>query len=155
MSVFGLTLPLTDPVLIFSVILFIILLTPVLLHRFKIPDLIGLIIAGAIIGPQWLDIMSRDSSIELFGKVGLLYIMFVAGLEIDLADLKKNYGRSVYFGLLTFVIPMLMGTFAGVYLLDFSYPTSVLLARLFDSHTFLTYPMESKYGVTTNRAVHI
>ena len=155
MSVFGLTLPLTDPVLIFSVILFIILLTPVLLHRFKIPDLIGLIIAGAIIGPQGLDIMSRDSSIELFGKVGLLYIMFVAGLEIDLADLKKNYGRSVYFGLLTFVIPMLMGTFAGVYLLDFSYPTSVLLARMFASHTLMTYPIVSKYGVTKNRAVNI
>ena len=155
MSVFGLTLPLTDPVLIFSVILFIILLTPVLLHRFKIPDLIGLIIAGAIIGPQGLDIMSRDSSIELFGKVGLLYIMFVAGLEIDLADLKKNYGRSVYFGLLTFVIPMLMGTFAGVYLLDFSYPTSVLLASMFASHTLMTYPIVSKYGVTKNRAVNI
>ena len=155
MSVFGLTLPLTDPVLIFSVILFIILLTPVLPHRFKIPDLIGLIIAGAIIGPQGLDIMSRDSSIELFGKVGLLYIMFVAGLEIDLADLKKNYGRSVYFGLLTFVIPMLMGTFAGVYLLDFSYPTSVLLASMFASHTLMTYPIVSKYGVTKNRAVNI
>ncbi len=155
MSVFGLTLPLTDPVLIFSVILFIILLTPVLLHRFKIPDLIGLIIAGAIIGPQGLDIMSRDSSIELFGKVGLLYIMFVAGLEIDLADLKKNYGRSVYFGLLTFVIPMLMGTFAGVYLFDFSYPTSVLLASMFASHTLMTYPIVSKYGVTKNRAVNI
>lgn len=155
MPAFVFSLPLTDPVLIFSVILFIILLTPVLLHRFKIPDLIGLIIAGAIIGPQGLEIMSRDSSIELFGKVGLLYIMFVAGLEIDLADLKKNYGKSVYFGLLTFVIPMLMGTFAGVYLLDFSYPTSVLLASMFASHTLMTYPIVSKYGVTKNRAVNI
>ena len=155
MSILGLSFPLTDPVLIFSVILFIILLAPVLLHRFKIPDLIGLIIAGAIIGPQGFDIMSRDSSIELFGKVGLLYIMFVAGLEIDLADLKKNYGKSVYFGLLTFIIPMLVGTFAGVYLLDFSYPTSVLLASMFASHTLMTYPIVSKYGVTKNRAVNI
>lgn len=155
MPFFVFSLPLTDPVLIFSVILFIILLTPVLLHRFKIPDLIGLIIAGAILGPQGMDIMSRDSSIELFGKVGLLYIMFVAGLEIDLADLKKNYGKSVYFGLLTFVIPMLMGTFAGVYLLNFSYPTSVLLASMFASHTLMTYPIVSKYGVTKNRAVNI
>lgn len=155
MPAFIFHLPLTDPVLIFSVILFIILLTPVILHRFKIPDLIGLIIAGAIIGPQGLDIMSRDSSIELFGKVGLLYIMFVAGLEIDLADLKKNYGKSLYFGLLTFIIPMLMGTFAGVYLLDFSYPTSILLASMFASHTLMTYPIVSKYGVTKNRAVNI
>lgn len=151
----GLSFPLTDPVLIFSVILFIILLAPVLLHRLKIPDLIGLIIAGAIIGPQGLDIMSRDSSIELFGKVGLLYIMFVAGLEIDLADLRKNYGKSIYFGLLTFVIPMVAGTLAGIYLLDFSYLTSVLLASMFASHTLMTYPIVSKYGVTKNRAVNI
>lgn len=97
--------PLTDPVLIFSVLLFIILLAPILLYRLKIPDLIGLIIAGAIIGPNGLGIMARDSSIELFGKVGLLYIMFVAGLEIDLADLKKNYSKGMYFGLLTFLFP--------------------------------------------------
>ena len=155
MSILGLSFPLTDPVLIFSVILFIILLAPVLLHRFKIPDLIGLIIAGAIIGPQGFNIMSRDSSIELFGKVGLLYIMFVAGLEIDLADLKKNYGKSVYFGLLTFAIPMVVGTLAGIYLLDFSYLTSILLASMFASHTLMTYPIVSKYGVTKNRAVNI
>lgn len=91
--------PLTDPVLIFSVILFIILLAPIILHRFKIPDLIGLILAGALIGPNGLSIMARDSSIELFGKVGLLYIMFIAGLEIDLADLKKNYSRGGIFRL--------------------------------------------------------
>ena len=85
------SLPLKNPVLIFSLILFIILLTPVLLQRLRIPDLIGLIIAGAVIGPNGVGIMERDSSIELFGTVGLLYIMFIAGLEIDMADLKKNY----------------------------------------------------------------
>lgn len=147
--------PLTDPVLIFSVLLFIILLAPILLYRLKIPDLIGLIIAGAIIGPNGLGIMARDSSIELFGKVGLLYIMFVAGLEIDLADLKKNYSKGMYFGLLTFFIPMIMGTLAGIYLLNFSWPTSVLLASMFASHTLMTYPIVSKYGVTKNRAVNI
>lgn len=150
-----LNFPLKDPVLIFSVILFIILLAPIALHRFKIPDLIGLILAGAMVGPNGLGIMDRDSSIELFGKVGLLYIMFIAGLEIDMADLKKNYGKSVYFGLLTFLIPMLMGTAAGIYLLDFSWPTSVLLASMFASHTLMTYPIVSKYGVTKNRAVNI
>lgn len=147
--------PLTDPVLIFSVILFIILLAPIILHRFKIPDLIGLILAGALIGPNGLSIMARDSSIELFGKVGLLYIMFIAGLEIDLADLKKNYSRGVYFGLLTFLIPMGMGTAAGVYLLQLSWPSSVLLASMFASHTLMTYPIVSKYGVTKNRAVNV
>lgn len=155
MLLYFITLPLRDPVLIFSMILFIILLTPVILHRFKIPDLIGLIIAGALIGPNGLGIMARDSSIELFGKVGLLYIMFIAGLEIDMADLKKNCGKSVYFGLLTFSVPMLLGTFAGVFLLDFSYPTSILLASMFASHTLMTYPIVSRYGVTKNRAVNI
>ena len=89
------SLPLKNPVLIFSLILFIILLTPVLLQRLRIPDLIGLIIAGAVIGPNGVGIMERDSSIELFGTVGLLYIMFIAGLEIDMADLKKNYGKTL------------------------------------------------------------
>ena len=121
------SLPLKNPVLIFSLILFIILLTPVLLQRLRIPDLIGLIIAGAVIGPNGVGIMERDSSIELFGTVGLLYIMFIAGLEIDMADLKKNYGKTLTFGLYTFLIPMIVGTLTGVYWLDFSWPTSILL----------------------------
>ncbi len=112
-------LPLTNPVLIFSIILFIILLAPVLLHRLKIPDLIGLILAGAIIGPNGFGIMSRDSSMELFGTVGLLYIMFISGLEIDMADLRKNYGKTLIFGFYTFIIPMIMGTLTGVYWLGF------------------------------------
>lgn len=147
------SLPLTNPVLIFSVILFIILLAPVILHRLKIPDLIGLIIAGAVIGPNGLGIMSRDSSIELFGTVGLLYIMFIAGLEIDMADLKKNYGKTLTFGIYTFLIPMILGTLTSVYWLDFSWPTSILLASMYASHTLITYPIVSKYGITKNRAV--
>lgn len=152
---FALSLPFTNPVLIFSVILFIILLAPVLLHRLKIPELIGLIIAGAIIGPNGLGIMSRDSSIELFGTVGLLYIMFIAGLEIDMADLRKNYGKTLVFGLYTFLIPMIIGTLTSVYWLDFSWPTSILLASMYASHTLITYPIVSKYGITKNRAVSI
>ncbi|MDR1756961.1 MAG: cation:proton antiporter [Culturomica sp.] len=147
--------PLDNPVLIFSVILFIILMAPMFLHRLKIPDLIGLIVAGALFGPNGLGILARDSSIELFGKVGLLYIMFTAGLDIDLADLKKNFNKSLYFGLLTFVIPMILGTVAGICLLGFSWPTSILLASMFASHTLITYPIVSKYGVTKNRAVNI
>lgn len=155
MSLLWTHFPLTDPVLIFAVILFIILLAPIFLHRFKIPDLIGLILAGALIGPHGLGIMARDSSIELFGKVGLLYIMFIAGLEIDMADLKKSVNHGVYFGLLTFLIPMLLGTLAGVYLLDFSLLSSILLASMFASHTLMTYPIVSKYGISKNRAVSV
>lgn len=105
LNILSVTLPLTNPVLIFSVILFIILFAPLVLHRFKIPDIVGLIIAGALIGPYGLHIMDRDSSIVLFGTVGLLYIMFVAGLEIDMADFKKNSKRSLIFGLYIVLYP--------------------------------------------------
>jgi len=150
-----LTLPLKNPVLIFSLILFIILFAPIILNKFKIPHLIGLIIAGALIGPYGFNLMLRDSSIILFGTVGLLYIMFLAGLEIDIADFKKNSKKSLVFGLYTFLIPMILGILAGLYLLNFSMATSVLLASMFASHTLIAYPIISKLGVTKNRAVNI
>jgi Kef-type K+ transport system membrane component KefB len=99
--------------------------------------------------------MLRDSSIILFGTVGLLYIMFLAGLEIDLADFKKNSRKSLVFGLYTFIIPMTLGILGGLYVLGFSVPTSVLLASMFASHTLIAYPIVSKLGVTKNRAVNI
>ncbi len=149
------TLPLENPVLIFSLILFIILFAPLLLNIIKIPHLIGLILAGAVIGPHSLNLMTRDSSIELFGTVGLLYIMFLAGLEIDMADFKKNKNKSIVFGLYTFTIPMFLGTLLGLYILDFSLVTSVLLASMFASHTLVAYPLIGKYGVSKNRAVNV
>ncbi len=155
LSTFDWTLPLKNPVLIFSLILFIILFAPIILNKFKIPHLIGLIIAGAVIGTNGLNLMRRDSSIILFGTVGLLYIMFLAGLEIDLADFKKNSRKSVIFGLYTFMIPMLLGTLSGLYLLQFSLPTSILFASMFASHTLIAYPIVSKLGVTKNKAVNI
>lgn len=150
-----LTLPLTNPVLLFTVILFIILFAPIVLNKLKIPPLIGLIIAGAIIGPNGLNLMLRDSSIILFGTVGLLYIMFLAGLEIDLADFKKNTSKSIVFGLYTFMIPMVLGILVSLYVLDFSPATSVLLASMFASHTLIAYPIISKLGITKNRAVTV
>lgn len=155
LSELNFSLPLRNPVLIFSIILFIILFTPILLARLRIPQLIGLILAGALIGPNGLNLMLRDSSILLFGTVGLLYIMFLAGLEIDLGDFKKNSTKSIVFGLYTFVIPMALGTLAGIYVLGFSMPTSVLLASMFASHTLISYPIVSKLGVAKNRAVNI
>ncbi|HMM10826.1 MAG TPA: cation:proton antiporter [Bacteroidales bacterium] len=151
----SLNLPLKDPVLIFSIILFIILFAPILLNKLKIPHLIGLIIAGALIGPHGFNLLMRDSSITLFGTVGLLYIMFLAGLEMDLGTFRKNSGRSVVFGMLTFLIPMILGIGAGYYLLNFSMMTSVLLASMFASHTLLAYPIISKLGVQNSRSVVI
>ena len=152
---FDWTLPLKSPVLIFSLILFIILFAPIILNRFRIPHLIGLIIAGAIIGPNGLNLMLRDSSIVLFGTVGLLYIMFLAGLEIDLAEFKKNSFKSFTFGMFTFLIPMSIGTVVGLYVLEFSMLSSVLLASMFASHTLIAYPIISKLGVSKNRAVNV
>ncbi|HOK36965.1 MAG: cation:proton antiporter [Paludibacteraceae bacterium] len=155
LNIFEITLPLTNPVLKFLVILIIILFAPILLNKLKIPHILGLIIAGAVIGPNGFNLLLRDSSIILSGTVGLLYIMFLAGLEIDLAEFKKNSAKSLLFGLYTFLIPMTLGTFAGIYILNFSILTSVLLASMFASHTLIAYPILSKLGVTKNRAVNI
>ena len=150
-----LTLPLENPVLKFLLILIIILAAPILLNKIRIPHLLGLIIAGAVIGPHGFNLMERDSSIIMSGTVGLLYIMFLAGLEIDIADFKKNSWRSLIFGLYTFCVPMAIGIAAGLYLLDFNLMTSILLASMFASHTLITYPIISKLGVQKNPAVTI
>lgn len=149
------TLPLTDPVLKFLIILIIILAAPLLLNKLKIPHLLGLIIAGAVIGPNGLNLVLRDSSIILSGTAGLLYIMFLAGLEIDMGDFKKNSGRSLVFGMYTFLIPMGLGMLAGLYLLHFSMETSILLASMFASHTLLAYPIISKLGISKDKSVSI
>lgn len=155
LNIYEASLPLTNPVLKFLLILVIILFAPILLNKIKIPHLLGLIIAGAVIGPNGFNLMERDSSIILSGTAGLLYIMFLAGLEIDLGDFKKNSRKSIVFGLYTFVIPMIMGILAGYYVLQFSMLTSVLLASMFASHTLIAYPLVSKLGVAKNRAVNI
>lgn len=148
-------LPLTDPVLKFLLILVIILSAPLLLNKLKIPHLLGLIIAGAVIGPNGLNLVLRDSSIILSGTAGLLYIMFLAGLEIDMGDFKKNSGRSFVFGMYTFLIPMALGIVAGLYLLNFSMNTSILLASMFASHTLIAYPIISKLGISKDKSVTI
>ena len=148
-------LPLTDPVLKFLLRLVIILSAPLLLNKLKIPHLLGLIIAGAIIGPNGLNLVLRDSSIILSGTAGLLYIMFLAGLEIDMGDFKKNSGRSFVFGMYTFLIPMALGIVAGLYVLHFSMETSILLASMFASHTLIAYPIISKLGITKDKSVTI
>ena len=148
-------LPLTDPVLKFLLILVIILSAPLLLNKLKIPHLLGLIIAGAIIGPNGLNLVLRDSSIILSGTAGLLYFRFLAGLEIDMGDFKKNSGRSFVFGMYTFLIPMALGIVAGLYVLHFSMETSILLASMFASHTLIAYPIISKLGITKDKSVTI
>ena len=154
-STIDFTLPLADPVLKFLLILLIILAAPLLLNKLRIPHLLGLIIAGAIIGPHGFNLVLRDSSIILSGTAGLLYIMFLAGLEIDMADFKRNSTKSLVFGMYTFLIPMILGTVVGIWVLRFNVLTSVLLASMFASHTLIAYPIISTLGISKNKAVSI
>lgn len=146
-------LPLTNPVIVFSLVLFIILFAPILFDKIKVPHIIGLILAGMIIGPYGFNLLLRDSSIVLFGTVGLLYIMFTAGLEIDLEEFRKNRFKSLVFGLITFLVPIGLGSVAAYYILGFTWPASFLLASMFASHTLLAYPIASKYGIARIRSV--
>jgi Kef-type K+ transport system membrane component KefB len=154
-NAFNIELPITDPTQKFLIILVIILVIPLLSDKLKIPHLLGMIVAGIVIGPNGFNLLERDSGIILSGTAGLLYIMFLAGLEIDITEFKKNSKKSVLFGLYTFLLPMTLGTLSGVYLLNFSLASSILLASMFASHTLLAYPILSKLGVTKNRAVNI
>lgn len=149
------SLPFKNPVIIFSLVLFIILFTPILLNRVKIPHIIGLIIAGIAIGPYGFNLLLRDSSIVLFGTVGLLYIMFLAGLEIDMVEFNKNKFRSIIFGLLTFTFPIALGFFVSYYILAMPLLSAILLASMLCSHTLLAYPVVSRYGLVNNKAVTI
>ncbi|MGZ5209658.1 MAG: cation:proton antiporter [Kaistella sp.] len=155
LSLANFSLPLEDPVLKFLVVLIIILFAPILLNKIKVPHLLGLIIAGAVIGPNGFNILSRDSSIVVTGTTGLLYIMFLAGLEIDLAQFKKNKWKSITFGLYTFAIPFVLGIVTGHFLFDFPWLTSIVFASIFSSHTLISYPIVSKLGISKTLPVNI
>lgn len=151
----SLTLPVTDPTWIFFLVLLIILFAPILLNKLRIPHIIGMILAGLVIGEHGFNILVRDSSFELFGKVGLYYIMFLAGLEMNMGDFKKNRGKAVMLGLLAFIIPIGIGLVTNMMLLKYSLVTSVLLASMYASHTLVAYPIVIRYGVSRHRSVSI
>lgn len=145
----------SNPVLIFFIVLVIILLAPMLLNRLKIPHIVGLIVAGVAVGPFGFNLLERDSSFGLFGQVGLLYLMFLAGLEIDMFHLKLNLRRGLIFGLFTFFIPLIIGAVASVVLLHLNLITSVLLATMYASHTLISYPVVARLGITKSESVLI
>src|SRR5690554_1070336 len=150
-----LQLPLENPILIFSLILLIILLSPVLLRKINIPGIIGLIIAGIAIGPYGFHVLANDSAIEMFSTIGLLYIMFIAGLELDLNEFKSNRNKSLVFGLFTFSIPLAIGFPVMYYLLEYDFNASLLTASMFATHTLVAYPIVSKMGISKNPAVAV
>jgi len=145
----------TQPVSIFFIVLGIILVTPLVMNRLKIPHIIGMIVAGVIIGPYGLNILDRDSSFAIFGQVGLLYLMFLAGLEIDMFHLKLNLRRGLLFGILTLTVPLVLGVLTSVYLFRLDWLTSMLLGAMYASHTLISYPVAARYGITRAPAVVI
>ena len=140
--------PITDPTLIFFVVLLMILLSPIIMGRLRIPHIIGMVLAGVIVGKYGLNILERDASFELFGRVGLYYIMFLAGLEMDMEGLKKNRTRVIVFGLLTFLVPFAMTYFMGVSLLSYTPLAALFLSAIMASNTLIAYPIVGRYGLT-------
>ncbi len=148
-------LPITDPTWIFFLVLSIILFAPILLGKLRIPHIVGMILAGVLIGPYGLHVLDRDSSFELFGNVGLYYIMFLASLEMDMQHMKRIRWQALTLGLAAFIIPLAMGMVSNMFLLKYSLVTSVLLASMYASHTLIAYPIVIRYGVSRNRSVSI
>ncbi len=145
----------TSPVSIFFIVLAIILVTPLVMNKFKIPHIIGMIVAGVVIGPYGLNILDRDTSFAIFGQVGLLYLMFLAGLEIDMYHLKLNLRRGLLFGILTLFIPLVLGVVTSVYIFHLDWLTSMLLGAMYASHTLISYPVVARFGITRTPAVVI
>ncbi len=152
-SLASFNLPITHPVYIFAVMSLIILVAPIILTKLRLPGTVGLILAGVILGPNGLNILAKDASIVLFGTVGILYIMFLSGLEVDFLDFKRSSRKSLIFGLLTFAFPQIVGTVLAFYLLDFELRPSILLASMYASHTLLAYPIASRLGITRDESV--
>lgn len=147
--------PFGNSVLIFSLILFIILLAPIVLNRFKIPGIIGLILSGMIIGPYGLFIIQKNSAVDLFSTIGLLYIMFIAGLELDMNEFSKHKYKSLIFGFFTFIFPITIGFPVCYYLLGYGFNSSLLIASMFATHTLIAYPIVNRLGISKNHAVAI
>ena len=150
---FDVYLPITSPTLIFCVVLLIILFAPIIMGKLRIPHIVGMVLAGVLIGKYGLNILERDSSFELFGKVGLLYIMFLAGLEMDLESVKRNSNRFLIFGLLTCLVPLALTYVMSVWLLGYSQTASFLLGCIMASNTLIAYPIISRYGLGRDSSV--
>lgn len=145
--------PITDPTLIFFVVMLIILFAPIIMGKLRIPHIIGMVLAGVAVGKYGFNILARDDSFELFGKVGLYYIMFLASLEMDMEGVKRNKGRFLGFGLLTFALPLVLTYFASIHLLHYPVFASLLLGCLMASNTLIAYPIVGRYGLQRKPSV--
>ena len=147
--------PITDPTLIFFIVMLIVLLAPIVMGKLRIPHIIGMVLAGVIVGEYGLNILKRDDSFELFGRVGLYYIMFLAALEMDSSALKRDKYRFIVFGVATFVIPFVLIYILGTSILHYSAAASLLLGSLMASNTLIAYPIVGRYGLQRNPSVSL
>lgn len=144
-----------SPLLILTIVIGIIWFVPLICRKIHVPSIVGFILAGVLIGPSVLNIVGESPTIKILGSLGMLYIMFQSGSEIDINDFKQYKYRSIFFGLCTFFIPFGLGILTSRYILDFNWTSSLLLGAMYGSHTLMTYPIVSRYGVQKNVAVNI
>lgn len=147
------SLPVVNPVLTFALVMCIILIAPMIMQRLRAPGMIGMILAGIVVGPHALNILQREGAIADIGAVGLLFIMLVAGLEIDLHRFRRYRGHSLAFGSISYLVPQVLGTAVALWLLNFGWAEAILLGSMFGSHTLLTYPIASRLGIASMPAV--
>ena len=147
--------PITDSIWICFVVLTLVLFVPILCKRLRFPQIAGLIVTGTLIGPGLLDILHITPQIQFFSRIGLLFIMFFAGLEIDLEEMKRNKVWGIIFGVLTFLMPWILCYLAGHYIVGLSVPSSAIMACIMGSHTLISYPIISRYGLGRRKSVTI
>jgi Kef-type K+ transport system membrane component KefB len=148
-------LPFQEPVLIIALILFIIFLAPVIFENLKIPSIVGLLVCGAVVGPHGLNLISPELEFTILGTIGLQYLMFLAGFEIDIIEFIENKTKSIVFGLLSFIVPFIIGFFVSVYFLNQSISSALLIAAMLSSHTLISYPILGKLGIVNKPVVTI
>lgn len=145
--------PITNPTLIFFVVMLIILSAPIIMGKLRIPHIIGMVLAGVLIGKYGFNILNRDDSFELFGNVGLYYIMFLAALEMDMEGVKKNVKRMLIYGALTCFIPFGLTFVMSVSMLKYSIMASLILGCIMASNTLIAYPIVGRYGLQRKPSV--
>ncbi|MFP8952642.1 cation:proton antiporter [Natrialbaceae archaeon A-arb3/5] len=148
-----LALPLEQPVLVFTIAMAIFLAGPLIVKRLGQPGIVGIVLFGALVGPGALELVEHSDAIELLGEVGLIYLLFTVGLELDIRGFKEAPENAALFGLTSFFLPFTVGTFATYTILGLDLWAALLLSSVFASHTLLAYPIVNRLGVTKNRAV--
>ncbi len=149
------SLPLENPVLILSLLFFIIFFVPIITKKINLPEIVGLIIAGMIIGPKGLNLIEKNLAIEIFSTIGLLYIMFISGLEMDINEFLSNKNKSIAFGFYTFFIPLFIGFPICYFLLKYDFLASLIISSMFSTHTLISYPILSKMGLSRHPTIAI